>query len=103
YKNALFDMRRILALPLLPTHLFIATNVYIIPKFIYMGTMGFLTLEQCNKVDTEIKKKVCKAIRYPFEAFPCSYMYSSRDDGGVGIISLRQTVDVSRASALIEA
>ncbi|GKT37947.1 hypothetical protein ADUPG1_003885, partial [Aduncisulcus paluster] len=37
YKNALFDMRRILALPLLPTHLFIATNVYIIPKTMQQG------------------------------------------------------------------
>ncbi|GKT28082.1 hypothetical protein ADUPG1_004843, partial [Aduncisulcus paluster] len=68
-----------------------------------MGTLGFLTIEQCNKVDTEIKKKICKVIRYPFQAFPCSYLYSSRNDGGMGIISLLQTIDISRASALLEA
>ncbi|GKT29203.1 hypothetical protein ADUPG1_001100, partial [Aduncisulcus paluster] len=103
YKKALYDTRRILALPLLPTHLLTAINTYIVPKFTYLGTIGFITQEQSDKIDTEMKKKICKVLHRPFESFPRSYLHTAREDGGAGVASVQQTIDISRAGALLEA
>ncbi|GKT29231.1 hypothetical protein ADUPG1_005202, partial [Aduncisulcus paluster] len=46
YKRAAQEARRIMSLPLLLPHLLVAVNSYIIPKFLYTGSLGFITQQQ---------------------------------------------------------
>ncbi|GKT32126.1 hypothetical protein ADUPG1_002224, partial [Aduncisulcus paluster] len=72
-------------------------------KFLYTGSLGFITQQQCQRIDSLIKEKLCKSLRCSPQSFPLSYIHSSRSDGGIGILSLQQSIDVSRASTFLTA
>ena len=77
--------------PLKPWQRLVVLITYLLPKYLHELVLGNTQLGHLAKLDRVVRQRVREWLRLPSDT-PLGYFHAHRQDGGLGINSLRHTV-----------